>query len=479
MSKVDRWMRVAMAGLLTVFIGTVVEAATLEVGPSGYEYTSIQDAINAAVSGVDEVLVHDGTYMENIVFIGKAITVRSENGQAYTIIDGDLIDSVVSFIDGEGNDSVLDGFLLRNGMGFYFMGGGGILCESSSPTIINCRISGNECFDDFFGGGGIACTYGSAPKIINCTITGNNSPMGGGISCESSSPIIVNCTIGENRSYDFPGGGIFSGNFSSPTVINSILWGNDDDSGPNQVYVESGSSIDITYSDIEGGWTGAGNINADPLFVWPVDVNYVPTEGGNYHLGTGSPCIDAANSDSPAPAGDAHGNARYDDSGTPNTGTGANGDYYDMGAYEFTGSACEDLDGDGSFAVAGCGTGVDCDDQNPFRSPDLTEICDGWDNDCNGEIDDGFPMTTYYRDFDIDGYGDPNTPRDICMQIVGYVLDNTDCNDNDNSINPGETEACDGVDNDCNAATLDGAGEPWLGAGCDGPDSDLCEVGYI
>ncbi len=190
MNKVDRWVKVAIV-VGTVFLNSVTaEAATLEVGPSGYPYTSIQAAINDAVSGVDDVLVHDGIYVENINFLGQQITVRSENGADHTIIDGNFNDSVVTFNYGEGSDSVLDGFSLRNGWAPFFIGGGGVLCDFSSPSIINCRISGNIS-NDLSGGGGIAF-YNSTAIIINCTITGNLSFVGGGISLVSSSPTIAN-----------------------------------------------------------------------------------------------------------------------------------------------------------------------------------------------------------------------------------------------------------------------------------------------
>ena len=105
-------VNLSLGCLLTV----TAYGATLEVGPSGYPYTSIQAAITAANAG-DTVLVHDGTYVENINFSGKAITVRSANGAAGTIIDGNASGSVVTFNSGEGSGSILDGFTIRNGSG--------------------------------------------------------------------------------------------------------------------------------------------------------------------------------------------------------------------------------------------------------------------------------------------------------------------------------------------------------------------------
>jgi hypothetical protein len=80
------------------------------------------------------------------------------------------------------------------------------------------------------------------------------------------------------------------------------------------------------------------------------------------------------------------------------------------------------------------------------------EICDGIDNNCDGNIDnnpgDG---QTYYRDADGDGYGDPNNSTKVCSQPIGYVTNNTDFNDNDATIYPGAQELCDGKDNNGNS----------------------------
>ena len=104
------------------------------------DYSTIQMAIENAENG-DTVLVVQGTYMENIDFLGKAISVVSESGYQAMIIDGSQAGSVVICNKGEGEDSVLDGFTITNGYSFY---GGGINIDSSSPTIINCAFLKNE-----------------------------------------------------------------------------------------------------------------------------------------------------------------------------------------------------------------------------------------------------------------------------------------------------------------------------------------------
>ncbi|MGA1840100.1 MAG: MopE-related protein, partial [bacterium] len=99
--------------------------------------------------------------------------------------------------------------------------------------------------------------------------------------------------------------------------------------------------------------------------------------------------------------------------------------------------------------------GGDCDDMDPNIYPGASEKCDGYDNDCNGQIDEGFSLHIYFIDADGDGYGDANSPIESCYQPIGYVVDNTDCIDNDNSIHPNGLDICDGKDNDCNGVIDD------------------------
>ncbi|MGA8855429.1 MAG: putative metal-binding motif-containing protein [Christiangramia sp.] len=111
----------------------------------------------------------------------------------------------------------------------------------------------------------------------------------------------------------------------------------------------------------------------------------------------------------------------------------------------------DDQDGDGYVPENECGFGKmgDCDDSDSSIHPDVEDICDGIDNDCDGEIDEDNQIT-YYADADGDGYGDANTTQDACSQPDGYVTDNTDCDDAKSSVNPGEKEICgNGIDDNC------------------------------
>ena len=88
--------------------------------------------------------------------------------------------------------------------------------------------------------------------------------------------------------------------------------------------------------------------------------------------------------------------------------------------------------------------------------PGATEVCNGVDDNCNGQTDEG-KLLTFHKDVDGDGYGDPNQPVEQCSALPGTVTDGTDCNDSDPKIHPGATEICNGVDDNCNGQTDEGA----------------------
>jgi hypothetical protein len=97
----------------------------------------------------------------------------------------------------------------------------------------------------------------------------------------------------------------------------------------------------------------------------------------------------------------------------------------------------------------------DCDDANPLIAPDQTEICNGVDDDCDDAVDlddpdlDPSTLSTWYPDGDDDGFGDPDGAMALCDQPADTVADGTDCDDANDAVNPGATEICNGIDDDC------------------------------
>lgn len=98
----------------------------------------------------------------------------------------------------------------------------------------------------------------------------------------------------------------------------------------------------------------------------------------------------------------------------------------------------------------------DCDDESPFVNPDAPEVCnDGIDDDCNAISDDSDPdvlessKITFFVDNDADGYGNTAFPRQGCAPQASWVDNADDCNDNNQGVNPGATEICNEIDDDC------------------------------
>ena len=131
----------------------------------------------------------------------------------------------------------------------------------------------------------------------------------------------------------------------------------------------------------------------------------------------------------------------------------------DSGTVEDGTLSTADADGDGYTEATG-----DCDDSNPALAPNAIETCDGIDNDCDGEIDEGATQTLY-ADSDGDGFGNINAPIEACTQQSGYVIIGTDCDDSNADAFPGGNEVCDGADNDCNGEIDEGVGDVYYADG--------------
>jgi predicted outer membrane repeat protein len=206
--------------------------------------------------------------------------------------------------------------------------GGGMYLSRSDPTITHVTIAYNTAY---YGGGMVSDDVYST--FTHVTIWGNIANYGGGMFIKHSNPTLIHMTIANNMATS-NGGGIILDIIEfdpSPTITNSIIWGNTTEIWGNnseQIYFwdDVQPAPTITYSDIGGGFEGEGNIDDDPLF------------NDNFTLQDGSPCIDTGTADL-----DGDG---YDDIT----------DYYgqapDMGAFEFEGSSLTgDLNGDGLLNI--------------------------------------------------------------------------------------------------------------------------------
>ncbi|HUU19496.1 MAG TPA: right-handed parallel beta-helix repeat-containing protein [Sedimentisphaerales bacterium] len=294
----------------------------------GKRYDYIRHAVSEAGPG-DHIVVSQGIYSEDINFKGKDLSVSSIDPNdpavvATTIISGG--NRAVTFSGGESIDCVLAGFTITGA-------NNGIYCSEASPTISNCDITENM-------GAGIKLYNSSNPTIIGCSITNN---AGSGLEMWKQAQgrhvfynyaAITNCIITENGQDGIAGGiptvtnctialnalcGISS---YKPTVSNSIIYYNSVDS--DGVQIESDLDAEVTYTDVQGGWSGEGNIDAEPYFAhigfWdtngtPEDINDDFWVQADYHLQSQvgrwdhnsqtwvqdvvtSPCIDAGDPDS-------------------------------------------------------------------------------------------------------------------------------------------------------------------------------------
>lgn len=183
-----------------------VRSATVSVAPGA----SVQDAIDAATPG-DTIALAAGTYVEDIDFVGKGVTVLGLGPD--TVLQGTGTDSVVRFTSGEGPDSILDSVVVTGGSAVR---GGGIRIEGASPTVVRNVVYDNRAAAQ---GSGI-WLFDSSATIRNNLVIYNQNGGGDphGIEIQDGSPSIVNNTVVRNDS-----NGVILRGTTSADVRNNIL----------------------------------------------------------------------------------------------------------------------------------------------------------------------------------------------------------------------------------------------------------------
>jgi predicted outer membrane repeat protein len=265
------------------FTGNSATSNFAEIGMGGALYhalgtLTLNNCIftdNSAEIGGALIGGQSNSTLTNCTFTGNSAT---GDGDSEIVTGGAIYNE-------SGSATIINCIFSENSCSQY---GGAISEALSSSSLYNCLFTGNSCSLD---GGAIYYWYESRPNLVNCTFAGNTAPNGNAIACS------------------FPDGGGVSP--STLRAFNCIFW-----DGGSEIFNNNNSFIAITYSDVQGGWQGIGNINADPLFVEPAI--------GDYHLLLGSQCIDTGdNSAVPSTVvTDLDGNPRIIDG------------IVDMGAYE-------------------------------------------------------------------------------------------------------------------------------------------------
>ena len=174
----------------------------------------------------------------------------------------------------------LDCHFLQNATGNTGGGGGTVDLDGvGGSTFRNCVFAGNSTRV----GGGIHAISATDVTVYGCVITGNTAQdLGGGIELCQVTGAIGNCTIARNV-MSHGGGGINHNCNSAVAVNNCILYGNRYSGGASNQIAGNTAPV-VSYSDVQGGYSGQGNIDADPRFYDP--------SNGDYRPGAGSPCID-------------------------------------------------------------------------------------------------------------------------------------------------------------------------------------------
>jgi parallel beta-helix repeat protein len=294
-------MKIQNSTIFAAFLGFVAVAAssydvTANVIHVPGDQETIQGGLDVASYG-DTVLVASGTFYENIIWPEVNGIRLLGAGRDSCIIDGGGLASVVRFesIDIIDTMTVFRGFTLTNGNAsdpWPESQGGGAFIFASSPILEYLTITGNTAYNF---GGGVYVWSSDNPIIRYCVISNNTAAAYGGLECFNSDVLVDHVTFGGNDP-----GGLYFETLDHPLVTNCIVAGNFDYGIRVSGTSFTPTRIAIGYTDINDplqllGYASVddlgGIIDADPLFV--------DEDNGDYHLLSGSPCIDAGDPDYP------------------------------------------------------------------------------------------------------------------------------------------------------------------------------------
>lgn len=198
-------------------------------------------------------------------------------------------------------------------------GHGGALFNSAdnSPAVTDCQFIGNTAVSD-----GGAISGAGSPRLANCLFSGNTAMQGAAVFGDVKAGLVLsNSTFAMNHATDH--GGALYGHQGTAVITNCILRGDT----PEEIFLFAGAA-DVRYSDVQGGWTGNGNVDADPRLRDPLGADGTPgTLDDDLRPSLGSPAIDTGSSTATVLV------TTTDLDGQPRVANGR----IDMGAYEFHG----------------------------------------------------------------------------------------------------------------------------------------------
>jgi hypothetical protein len=166
--------------------------------------------------------------------------------------------------------------------------GAAMINDSANPVVTNSTFSDNLAITN----GGAMMNYQASPTVTNSTFSSNNATFGGAIlNAFASAPVLTNCTFSGNDA-STSGGAMYNTGSSNPVIRNSIFWG--DSAGIDEIFNNDTSTTTVSYSVVQGGYAGTGNINVVPLLATLGDYGGItqtmPLLPGSAAINVGNSC---------------------------------------------------------------------------------------------------------------------------------------------------------------------------------------------